>query len=122
MKGALFRTAAAALVLAALGSSGCTSDDAERRAREAAEEIRSQLVDPQERALSQEAPPERVREAQEHLTTLREYLGVVNGEIDAVTVNAVEAFQSAHDLESDGLLTDETMERLRAAAEKKKAG
>ncbi len=119
----LLRGAAGALIVSAVAM-GCTSEGAARRAKEAAERIKAQMTDPQAEALAQKAPAETVKEAQSYLQTLHEYLGDLDGKLDSVTVNAVEAFQTAHGMDPDGLLTASTMERLReaAAVEKKRKG
>jgi peptidoglycan hydrolase-like protein with peptidoglycan-binding domain len=102
--------------LALLGG-GCK--DAETRAREAQEKIRAQLKDPMAEARAQKPAPERVREAQKHLQVLHEYLGEANGVLDSVTLNAIQAFQDAHGLKANGMLTDETLARLREVAARK---
>lgn len=104
------------VVVAAAAMAACTSESATTRAREAAEQSQVEVVDPQATALAQEASEGVVKEAQEHLRTLHEYLGEVNGTLDSVTVNAVEAFQRTHGLSPDGLLTGATMRALREAA------
>jgi peptidoglycan hydrolase-like protein with peptidoglycan-binding domain len=112
------RAAALAAMLAA-PALGCK--DAETRAREAQEKIREQLKDPMAEALAQQLPKETVKEAQEHLRALREYLGEANGVLDSVTVNAIQAFQDAHGLKADGMLDEQTLTKLREAAEKKRS-
>ena len=96
---------------------GCK--DAQTRAKEAEEQIRKQLKDPMAEALAQKLPPERVKEAQEYLRTLKEYLGDADGKLDSVTVNAIQAFQDAHGLKANGMLTDDTLAKLREAAKQK---
>lgn len=107
------------VLAAALGLTALGCKDAETRAQEAQAKIREQLKDPMAEALAQQLPPEKVREAQEHLTVLKEYLGEVNGVLDSVTVNAVQAFQDSHGLPANGMLTDQTLDSLRQAANKK---
>lgn len=111
----LHRVALAAFVAATLF--GCK--DAETRAREAEQKIRAQLKDPMADALAQKVPAEKVKEAQECLITVHEYLGEANGVLDSVTVNAIQAFQDAHGLANNGMLTDQTLAKLREAAGKK---
>jgi len=111
------RTAIALLVL--LLTAACQREDPEERARRMAEEVQAALGDVQAAALAQKVSPETVREAQEHLRTLGEYLGEINGMLDAVTVNAVEAFQTSEGLEPNGLLDERTIARLREAAARK---
>src|SRR5258708_3692891 len=82
----------------------CSNESSEQRAREAAERIKESIPDVEARALEQKVTPEQVQRAQAALTAVHEYLGEVNGKLDAVTVNAVEAFQHAHGLPADGIL------------------
>jgi peptidoglycan hydrolase-like protein with peptidoglycan-binding domain len=117
----MHRSLAIAIGLALVVTAACTKEGAATRARDAADRIRSQIKDVQAEALAQAVSPETVREAQQHLQVLREYLGEVNGKLDMVTVNAVQAFQTAQGMEADGLITDRTMERLRQAAAEKQA-
>lgn len=102
---------AAAVLLA-----GCGRDDVEARARAAAERVRQTLTDDSERALGQRVPPEQVRAAQQALSVLHEYYGDIDGTLDPVTVNAIQAFQRRAGLEPDGLLTPDTQRRLQLAA------
>jgi len=95
---------------------GCHGRSAETRAREAAEKIKESIPDVEAQALEQPVTPAQVRQAQEGLTAAGEYLGEVNGKLDAVTVNSIEAFQRAHGLRADGILDDKTMRLLRQAA------
>jgi peptidoglycan hydrolase-like protein with peptidoglycan-binding domain len=111
--------ACVAVAVLTLTSLGCK--DAATRAREAEQHIRAQLKDPMAEALAQKLPPERVREAQLHLRALKEYLGEPNGVLDSVTVNAIQAFQDAHGLRANGMLTDETLEKLRESAPQKRS-
>jgi peptidoglycan hydrolase-like protein with peptidoglycan-binding domain len=112
----LFRTLALAALLAA-PVLGCK--DAKTRAIEAEAKIREQLKDPMADALAQKLPAEKVKEAQEHLIVVREYLGEADGVLDSVTVNAIQAFQDSHGLPNNGMLTDQTLIKLREAASKK---
>ena len=102
---------AAALLLA-----GCERDDGEVRARAAAERVRQTLTDDSERALGQRVPREQVRAAQQALSVLHEYDGDIDGTLDPVTVNAIQAFQRRAGLEPDGLLHPDTQRRLQVAA------
>ena len=112
----LFRVA---LFAAAFALPLLSCKDANTRAREAEEKIRAQIKDPMAEALAQKLSPERVKEAQEYLQTLHEYLGEANGVLDSVTVNAIQAFQDSHGLAASGMLTDQTLEKMRDAAGKK---
>jgi peptidoglycan hydrolase-like protein with peptidoglycan-binding domain len=101
----------------ALPLGGCK--DTKTRAREAEESMRAQMKDPMAEALAQKLPPATVQEAQRHLRRLHEYLGEENGVLDSVTVNAIQAFQDSQGLKANGVLTEQTMQKLREAAEKK---
>jgi peptidoglycan hydrolase-like protein with peptidoglycan-binding domain len=94
----------------------CTGQDGELRAREAEQKIRESIPDVVGRALDQKVTPEQVKGAQQALTVVHEYMGEVNGVLDAVTVNAIQAFQRAQGLQADGLLTARTERRLQEAA------
>ncbi|GIW43147.1 MAG: hypothetical protein KatS3mg077_0429 [Candidatus Binatia bacterium] len=93
-------------------SVGCQTDT-EARARQAAEKIKESIPDIQARALSQPATEEEVREAQAALREVKEYLGEVNGKLDAITVNAIQAFQRSRGLRDDGILDERTRRELR---------
>jgi len=111
------RLAGSALLgLVALLAASCSQRDAETRAREAADKIKASMPRVEEHALEQKVDAAEVKTAQEQLTKLNEYQGEVNGKLDAVTVNAIEAFQRSHEVEANGLLTDETRQLLQKAA------
>lgn len=93
----------------------CSDADLERRAKDAAQRMKDSIPDVHARALVQEAPTDRVELAQRALANLREYQGEVNGKLDRVTINAIQAFQRAHSIEDHGLLDDPTMQTLQAA-------
>ena len=96
---------------------GCESGRTpEERAEQASEQIRKSQPDVEATALAQEIDEEVVKEAQKHLTTLQEYQGEINGNLDSVTVNAIEAFQRSADLDGNGILDQKTREKLAAAA------
>ncbi|MBI4517279.1 MAG: peptidoglycan-binding protein [Deltaproteobacteria bacterium] len=97
---------------------GCSGLDAETRAREAADKIKASIADLEARALEQKVDPADVKAAQAVLTTLNEYQGEVNGQLDAVTVNSIEAFQRAKGLRADGILNEQTKRLLQEAAGK----
>lgn len=106
-----YGTRLGALILAAFVA-GCQGDT-EARARQAAEKIKESIPDVQGRALEQRATEEEVREAQRALRIVKEYLGEVNGTLDPVTVNAIQAFQRARGLRDDGILNERTKRELR---------
>jgi peptidoglycan hydrolase-like protein with peptidoglycan-binding domain len=97
---------------------GCNGRSAETRAREAAEKIKESIPDVEARALAQTTTPEQVKQAQEALQKVHEYLGEATGKLDAVTVNSIEAFQRAHGLRADGILNERTQRALQEAAAK----
>ncbi len=51
------------------------------------------MVDPAAAALDQKVDKAVIRQVQEALTGRKEYMGEVDGKLDAVTVNAIQAFQ-----------------------------
>lgn len=87
--------------------------DTEARAREAAEKIKESIPDVHARALAQPVSEEDVREAQLALREVKEYLGEVNGKLDTITVNAIQAFQRSRGLRDDGILNERTKRELR---------
>jgi peptidoglycan hydrolase-like protein with peptidoglycan-binding domain len=44
-------------------------------------------------------------------------MGPIDGKLDRVTVNAIQAFQRRHDLADNGILAGRTLELLRAAVD-----
>lgn len=96
---------------------GCTGGQtAEERAREAAEQVSRSQPNVEATALAQVVDVATVKTAQEQLTQLNEYQGEANGELDSVTVNAIQAFQRAAGLRDDGILNAATREKLALAA------
>ena len=95
---------------------GCNGRTAETRAREAAEKIKESIPDVEAKALAQKLTPEEVKQAQEALKKVNEYLGEADGKLDSVTVNSIEAFQRAHGLRADGILDEKTRRTLQNAA------
>ncbi len=112
------RPTARCLVFAALLglAAGCTGQTAEERAREAAEQIKESIPDVEAIALAQPVDASVVEEVQRQLTALHEYQGEINGKLDSVTVNAIQAFQRSAGLKDDGILDARTREKLAAAA------
>jgi len=104
------RRAIIALVFLALAS--CKGKSAEQRAREQLEKMKEAIPDTEAKALEQKVTPEDVRMAQTGLKAADEYLGEINGQLDAVTVNAIEAFQRRHGLKDNGLLDERTRRLL----------
>lgn len=106
----------APLVLTALLAAGCSKESVEERARATAEKIQRSMVDVEGIALAQQVTPEVVSEVQRNLTAVNEYQGEINGALDSVTVNAIQAFQRSAGLKDDGLITPKTRAALAAAA------
>ncbi len=107
-----------------LAFSGCdssgtpqkTSATSEARQREIERRIKDSLPKTEEIALAQTVDAETVRTVQGELRTLHEYMDEPSGKLDAVTVNAVEAFQRRAGLRDDGLLDPRTRDALTRAA------
>jgi len=103
-----------ALVCAGLFLWACSGKGAADRAREAAEEVRRSIPNVDATAVAQKADPGTVKEVQAILRGLHEYMGEINGELDAVTVHSIQAFQRSAGLPDDGILDGRTLARLRA--------
>ncbi len=102
--------------LLAFTAAGCSKQDAEERAREAADKIKASMPNVEEHALEQKVTPDEVKTVQAQLTKLNQYQGEINGKLDSVTVNAIEAFQREKDLKANGILTAETRRLLQESA------
>lgn len=111
---------AALLALVALAPA-CKGKSIEQREREAAEEISRSIHDVEAEALAQKVDPAVVKEVQEHLTAVHEYQGDVNGKLDSVTVNAIQAFQRTQGLTDDGIIDEKIRELLATAARQAKS-
>ena len=110
------------LILATASAlAACTGQNAETRAREAEKKIKESIPDVVGAALAQKATPEQIKQAQDELKVLSEYLGEPNGKLDAVTVSAIQAFQRTQGVNADGMLTDKTTRLLQEAAAKARA-
>ena len=105
---------ATALLLCLLPA--CSGGNREERERQAAKEINESIKDVEAIALEQKASPEVIKEAQQHLTALKEYQGEVNGKLDSVTINAIQAFQRSAGIEDDGILNEKTRLKLAQTA------
>ena len=103
-----------ACLLGLLIFAGCISDT-ETRARDAEKKIKQSIPDVEGLALAQQATPEEIKQAQQALTVAKEYQGEITGQLDSVTVNAIEAFQRSHGIEDDGMLNAKTKTALRTA-------
>jgi peptidoglycan hydrolase-like protein with peptidoglycan-binding domain len=90
----------------------CSEADTERRGRETFEKIQEAIPDRVAIALAQKATPEEVTAAQKSLAAVKEYMGEINGKLDMVTINAIQAFQRTHGVEDDGLLNEKTKKLL----------
>lgn len=78
--------------------------------------MRESIPDVHARAAAQNASASDIRLAQRALTAVHEYQGEIHGELDRVTINAIQAFQRSHGLADDGMLDRQTLERLRVIA------
>lgn len=94
----------------------CTGKSKEERAREAAEEIDKAMPEVEATALAQTVSPEVVKEIQRNLTAIHEYQGEINGVLDSVTLNALEAFQRSIDERDNGIVDKEIRRKLAEAA------
>lgn len=117
----------AIVAVALLSTTGCFGPDVEGRAREAAADIQASIRDYDGPALNQVVDGKIVAEVQTNLTALDEYKGEINGQIDGVLVNAIQAFQRSKNEDipwwrswerapSDGLITEELRREIAAAA------
>ena len=102
-------------LFSAVLASGCEQESAADRARKAAEEIRQSMPNVDADAAAQSLDADTITEVQERLTKLKEYMGEINGELDSVTIHAIQAFQRSVDLPDDGIVDEETLRRLREA-------
>lgn len=112
----MIRRVAPLVVVAVLLAAGCSRESVEERARAAAEKMQKGIVDVEAIALEQQAPKDVVSEVQRNLTAVNEYQGEINGTLDSVTINAIQAFQRTAGLKDDGIITAQTREKLAAAA------
>jgi peptidoglycan hydrolase-like protein with peptidoglycan-binding domain len=95
---------------------GCSEESPAERAQKAAEQIRRSIPDVDATAIAQNADTETIKQAQQRLRILNEYMGEINGELDGVTVHAIEAFQRSTGLPDNGILDERTLKQLRKAA------
>lgn len=119
----------ATLAVAAALAIGCAgAPTGEERAREAAADIEASIQDYDTPALNQQVEASAVVEVQENLTTLDEYMDEIDGEIDPVLVNSIQAFQRKQNeaipwwrfwqrRPNDGLITPELRREIAAAAQ-----
>jgi peptidoglycan hydrolase-like protein with peptidoglycan-binding domain len=107
---------AAALLLGGLVGAGCRGQTVEERARDTLEKIQASMVDVEAVALEQKVSADVVSEVQRNLTAIHEYQGEIDGKLDSVTVNAIQAFQRTAGLKDDGIISETTRQKLAAAA------
>ncbi|MBM4268784.1 MAG: peptidoglycan-binding protein [Deltaproteobacteria bacterium] len=100
----------------ALVASACSQEMAEEKARAAAEEAQEAIKPIDDGATEQDVDAETIKKVQQQLTSLKEYMGPITGELDTVTINALEAFQRKQDITPDGRFNPETLQALDAAA------
>jgi peptidoglycan hydrolase-like protein with peptidoglycan-binding domain len=96
----------------------CTGKSREEREREAAEEVDKSIPQVEATALAQTIPEEIVKEVQRNLAAIHEYQGEINGVLDSVTLNALEAFQRSIDAPDNGIIDEEIRRKLGEAAQK----
>lgn len=113
------RPLAVALVFA-LAVSACGGQNMESRARAAGDDVARSIRGSDDNALAQQADSTLVREVQAKLRDLDEYLGPLDGQLDPVTLNALQSFQRSQGLPDDGMLDATTLARLRTAAPARK--
>jgi peptidoglycan hydrolase-like protein with peptidoglycan-binding domain len=109
----MLRAGSLALLVAV---SACSHQTAEERARATAEKLTKSIIDVEAIALDQTVDAGVVTEVQTNLTKINEYQGEINGKLDSVTVNAIQAFQRTAGVKDDGIITDATRQKLAAAA------
>lgn len=119
-KAALLHKSKAALLLIAVVCvlTACTGKSREEREREAAEEIDKSVPHVEATALAQTVSEDVVKEVQRNLAAIHEYQGEINGVLDSVTLNALEAFQRSIDEPDNGIIDDEIRRKLERAAQK----
>jgi len=106
----------AAVALLALAA--CSSESQEELGRRAAEQAKASIQAIDAKAHEQKIAPEVVKRVQQELTTLKEYMGPIDGRLDPVTLNAFEAFQRSEGMPPDGMMTDQALSRLTEIAGK----
>ncbi len=94
----------------------------EERMRDIEKKMKDSMPKTQQIAFAQQIDPAVLKKVQEQLAVLKEYLDTPSGKMDMVTVNAIEAFQHREGMKEDGLLTEEVLKRLEAAAQKASGG
>jgi len=112
--------AAVVVLFSAVAAAACSNKTVEERARDTLEKMQASMVDVEAIALEQKADPAVISEVQRNLTAINEYQGEINGKLDSVTINGIQAFQRTANLKDDGIITDTTRQRLAAAAAKPK--
>lgn len=97
--------------------SSCGSRSIEDRAREAEKATKDSFgPDLETVAMAQPIDAAVAKEVQQNLTLINEYQGEVNGKLDSVTVNAIQAFQRTVGLKDNGIVDEPTRTALQAAA------
>jgi peptidoglycan hydrolase-like protein with peptidoglycan-binding domain len=102
-----------------LAAPGCSSKLTEEKARAAEKRARETMQPLDQGALEQELSKEMVTKVQTELTTLKEYMGPINGKLDQVTLNALESFQRRNDIRADGRFNDKTLSLLESTSKQK---
>src|SRR5262249_37697923 len=113
-----FTLVAALGCVLAVSLPGCDTRTTEDRGREALKKIQEAIPDVEAKALEQQVEPAVVQDVQRQLTAIKEYQGEVDGKLDSVTVNAIQAFQRSVGLHDTGIIDARTRDKLKAAADK----
>lgn len=106
------------LGIAAALAVGCSSQDPQELAKLAMERAKASARSIDHAAAAQQVDAEAVKQVQQQLTVLKEYMGPINGRLDPVTLNAFEAFQRSEGMTPDGMFTRSALERLAEQAKK----
>lgn len=104
------------MLAAAVLAGACHGRGDAEAGRAAAAAMQRSIPDVDATALAQTIDAGTITEVQRQLTVLHEYQGAIDGQLDAVLVNALQAFQRSAGLRDDGRLTAETRRRLTRAA------
>jgi peptidoglycan hydrolase-like protein with peptidoglycan-binding domain len=110
------RLLAVALLSSIAALAACSDPDPKLMAKAAEERAKASMKPVDQEGFTQKVDPETVKQVQTELTKIYEYMGPVNGKLDAVTLNAVEAFQRNQGLHPDGVLNKKTLDLLAEAA------
>lgn len=105
-----------ALLFGIVTLGACSSKDPAATAKEFAERAKSSIRSLDHAATSQKVEPDALKQIQQQLTAIQEYMGPINGKLDQVTLNAFEAFQRSEGMKADGMFTKSALTRLAEVA------